>query len=266
MSLRRRWRPRPASGYRDRDAHRHEAARSIVRTILRRRWVDDALDRLRLGLDTFPDGVYQPVPTLPLRRATRARGSETRWAAMAPLIRSLRPRQAVDVGAGAGYFALQLAWLGIPTVAMDGDPRAQRTTMLAVRRSGLQTVAVTALLLDPANVGLVPPADCVLCLSVWHHFVRDHGIEAATGMLQAIWGRTGKVMLFDTGESEMPASFALPAMVPDSRTWLGDYLAQACLGSRIEHLGLHAAFDADGDPCERNLFAVVRSEDRRRPR
>jgi hypothetical protein len=227
--------------------------------------MDDALDRLRLRLDMFPEGAYQPVPTLPFRHATRAHGSESRWAAMSPLIDSIAPRQAVDVGAGAGYFALQLGSLGVPTIAMDGDPRAQRTAMLAVRRSGLHTVAVTALTLELANVGLVPAADCVLVLSVWHHFVRDYGIEAATKMLQSIWARTGKVMLFDTGESEMPASFGLPPMVPDGRTWLHGYLADACAGSRIEHLGRHAAFDAEGEPCERNLFAVVRIEDRRRP-
>ena len=209
--------------------------------------MDDALDRLRLRLDMFPAGVYQPVPTLPFRHATRARGSESRWAAMSPLIQSLAPRQAVDVGADAGYFALQLGWLGVPTVAMDGDPRAQRTAMLAIRRSGLHTVAVTSLRLEPANVDLVPPADCVLVLSVWHHFVRDYGIEAATTMVQSIWAKTGKVMLFDTGESEMPPSFGLPSMVPDGRTWLRDYLAHACAGSRIEHLGRHAAFDAEGD-------------------
>ena len=265
VSLRRRERPGRPSGYLERPAHRHKAARLVVRGVVKRRWMDDALDRLRLRLDMFPAGVYQPVPTLPFRHATRARGSESRWAAMSPLIQSLAPRQAVDVGADAGYFALQLGWLGVPTVAMDGDPRAQRTAMLAVRRSGLHTVAVTSLRLEPANVGLVPPADCVLVLSVWHHFVRDHGLEAATTMVQSIWAKTGKVMLFDTGESEMPPSFGLPAMVPDGRTWLRDYLAHACAGSRIEHLGRHAAFDAEGEPCERNLFAVVRIEDRRRP-
>jgi hypothetical protein len=79
-------------------------------------------------------------------------------------------------------------------------------------------------------------------------------------------GRTGKVMFFDTGEAEMPASFRLPAMVPDGRTWLRVHPQQPCAGSRIEHLGRHAAFDANGNPCERNLFAVIRTEDRRRPR
>jgi hypothetical protein len=259
-------RPDSPSGYRERAAHRHKAPQSLLRAVLRRHWIDDGLDRLRLWVDTFPDGVYQPVPTLPLRSATRARGSESRWAAILPVVRRVGPRDAVDIGAAAGYFALELARQGIPTTAIDGDPGAQRTATLAVRRSGLPTVAVVALALDPTNVGLVPPADCVVCLSVWHHFVRDFGIQRATGMLEAIWARTGKVMFFDTGEAEMPASFALPPMVPDARTWLSGYLERTCAGSRIEHLGMHAAFDAEGNPCERNLLAVIRIDDRRRSR
>jgi hypothetical protein len=105
----------------------------------------------------------------------------------------------------------------------------------------------------------MPTADCVLCLSIWHHFVRSYGLEAATGMLQAIWGKTGIVMFFDTGETEMTPDYRLPEMTPDPRSWLEDYLSRTCAGSRVEHLGLHRAFDPEGGPVERNLFAVLRA-------
>ena len=67
-------------------------------------------------------------------------------------------------------------------------------------------------------------------------------------------------MFFDTGENEMPACFGLPAMTPDPRSWLEHYLSDTCPGGEVRHLGRHAAFDADGNPCERNLFAVVRQD------
>jgi hypothetical protein len=67
-------------------------------------------------------------------------------------------------------------------------------------------------------------------------------------------------MFFDTGEDEMPPSFGLPEMTPDTRTWLEGYLSSTCAGSEVRHLGTHAAFDADGNPCRRNLFAVVRRQ------
>ena len=47
-------------------------------------------------------------------------------------------------------------------------------------------------------------------------------------------------------------------MTPDARSWLSAYLAETCEGSRIEHLGTHAAFDPSGRTVERNLFAVIR--------
>jgi hypothetical protein len=77
-------------------------------------------------------------------------------------------------------------------------------------------------------------------------------------MLKTIWDRTGKVLFFDTGENEMTSDYGLPEMRPDSRSWLAGYLVETCEGSRIEHLGLHAAFDPAGRPVERNLFAVIR--------
>jgi hypothetical protein len=220
--------------------------------------VDSILDGLRLRLDNFPDGLYQPAPWLPLRTASRADGSHSRWEAMQPLVRSLGVTSAVDIGANAGFFSIELGLLGIPTVAVEVEPPAVRTALLAVERSGVKGVGVLALDMDPDTVRLLPSTDCTVCLSVWHHLVRLHGLETATGMLRAMWDRTAKVMFFDTGESEMPASFNLPDMAPDARAWLSRYLETVCEPSRIEHLGLHAAFDADREPCMRNLLAVIR--------
>jgi hypothetical protein len=56
----------------------------------------------------------------------------------------------------------------------------------------------------------------------------------------------------------MTPEYRLPPMVRDPRSWLSAYLAETCSGSRIEHLGTHAAFDPSGRPCERNLFALIR--------
>ncbi|MDP9269524.1 MAG: hypothetical protein M3P14_00850 [Chloroflexota bacterium] len=220
--------------------------------------MDDALDWLRLKLDTYPEGLYQPVPSLPVRAATRATGSESRWRAMLPVIEEASVRNAVDIGASVGFFSINFGSLGIPTIALEAAPEEYRTLLLAVRRSGLSKVGVLALQLTPDNVSMVPPADCTLCLSVWHHFVCLHGLEQATAMLKAIWTRTGKVMFFDTGEAEMPSWFGLPEMRPNARSWLTGYLAETCESSTVRHLGLHRAFDAQGNPCRRNLFGVIR--------
>jgi hypothetical protein len=47
-------------------------------------------------------------------------------------------------------------------------------------------------------------------------------------------------------------------MGADERAWLARKLEETCPGGSVEHLGRHAAFDAAGRPCRRDLFAVVR--------
>lgn len=227
-----------------------------------RRKLDDAIDLVRLKLDALPDGIYQPVPGIPVRKAKRSVGTGSRWAAMEPVVERLEVESAMDVGANVGYFPIKLAKRGIPSVALESDPKSVRTAMTAVRRNQLDNVAVMDLELRPDTLALLPATDCTLLLSVWHHLVRGLGLEAATDLLRGLWARTGKVMFFDSGENEMPESFGLPRMVPTPDVWLTEYLQTTCTGGRIEHLGRHRAFDADGLPTDRALLAVIRETSR----
>jgi hypothetical protein len=247
---------------RDAPAHRWALLKRVLRPVVTKKTfeaLDDVLDRLRLRIDSLPDGLYQPVPGLPAR-ATRATGSQSRWLAMRPVIEAHRVASAVDIGAAEGYFSLKLAEAGVPTIAVEKSPSGYRTALFAVKRSGSTNVGVLALEVTPENAFTLPAADCVLCLSVWHHFVRSYGLSRATAMLETIWLHARKVMFFDTGELEMTPDYELPEMAPDPRSWLSAYLTWACAGSRIQHLGSHLAFDPAGDPCERNLFAAIRTE------
>ncbi|MFF0200227.1 hypothetical protein [Streptomyces sp. NPDC005017] len=220
--------------------------------------VDDAIDLVRLKLDALPDGVYQPVPGIRVRKAKRSVGTGSRWAAMEPVVERLGVESAMDVGANVGYFPMKLAQRGIPSVALEADPKCVRTAMTAVRRNQLDNVAVMALEFRPDTLGLLPTTECTILLSVWHHLVREMGLDTASDLLRGLWARTGKVMFFDSGENEMPESFGLPRMLPTPDAWLTEYLEKNCSGGRAEHLGRHRAFDADGLPTDRALFAVIR--------
>lgn len=223
-----------------------------------RRAVDDGIDLVRVKLDSLPDGAYQPVPGVRVRQANRAAGTESRWAAMEPVIARLGVRSAMDVGANVGYFPIKVAELGIPALAVEADPRNVRTAATAVHRNRLGNVGVMELELRPDTVGLLPGVDCTIFLSVWHHLVRAHGLATATQLIEELWSRTGKVMFFDSGAEEMPEWFGLPPMEPTPERWLTNYLQNSCTDARVEHLGRHRAFDAAGSPAERSLFAVIR--------
>ena len=253
--------PRPAQAepeQTDARAHRWPGLKRVAKRLVTQEGIDSVLDHIRFRIDTFPHGLYQPVASLPRIRATRGGGSESRWEAILPVVREQAVESAVDIGACEGYFSIMLGEAGIPTIALEGGPGAARTAMFAVRRSGLEDVGVLALTLTPGNVVAVPASDCTVCFSIWHHFVRYYGVDAATEMIATIWSHTGKVLFFDTGENEMTPDYGLPEMTPDARSWLSAYLGETCEGSRIEHLGTHAAFDPSGRPVERDLFAVIR--------
>jgi hypothetical protein len=146
----------------------------------------------------------------------------------------------------------------VQTIAVERSPRSLRLGLYTRKKSGLDEVSFLAMEVSPSTVELVPAADCVLVLSVWHHFVREWGFEEATEMLAEIWAKTDRLLFFETGEDEMPASWRLPAMRPDARSWLSEFLASVCTGALIVHLGLHDALSPDNEPCRRNLFVAVR--------
>jgi len=224
------------------------------------------IDWLRFRLDTFPRSRrfqrlvppdHQALPWLDLP-GKRAGGSDSRWRAIAPVLDQAEARTALDLGCNVGYFTFKMAHAGISTVGVESHPTFYRTALYATRRLRLRNVGILVLALAPETVGLLPGADAVLFLALWHHLVRSHGLDEATSMLEAVWARTRRVLVFETGEDEMPPSYGLPRMTPDPTTWLTAFLARTCEGAEVAHLGVHAAVAPDGTDCERNLFAAVR--------
>lgn len=227
--------------------------------------VNRYLDRLRFHLDGYPahDGWfghaayarYQPLPWLGRSGGVRAESTYTRWSAIKSALAELpRVRTARDIGCNAGFFTVSLALEGIDTVGIEPDPVFARTAQYAVRHVTPSTGSIWNLELRPSNVGLLPSADVTVFLSVWHHFVRLHGLPAATDMLQAIWKTTNVALFFESGEDDVPQSFGLPEMAPTPREWLADFLARECETGLVSFLGEHEGFY--GRP--RSLFAIVR--------
>jgi hypothetical protein len=221
--------------------------------------IDGLIDWVRFQLDTFPRPAYQPLPQVNKRSAPRADGVHSRWAAIGTVLDDLKPESGLDIGSQVGYFALSMAQRGIATIAVEMEPRSYRTLLQVRDRLGLTNLGVLVLQLAPDNVGMLPPADVTVFMSVWHHMVRWHGEAAARSMLRAIWARTAKAMIFETGEAEMPAVFGLPDLGPDPRRWIASMLEQECADGTAQFLGLHVAYDPDRRPCRRHLFAVVRA-------
>jgi hypothetical protein len=207
-----------------------------------RAYLDQSLDWLSFGL----------------RRAGRAEGVDSRMAAVMELLERHEVRTALDVGCNIGAFSFALARRGISTLGVEDNPHYYRTALYAARRLRITNFALLVCQVNDETLWLLPQADLVLFLSVWHHTVRSLGLERASRFVTGLWERTGWALLFETGEREMPAEFGLPEMDPDPRSWIDSYLTSVCPGGTVEHLGEHRAVAPDGTKCLRNLYAVVR--------
>jgi SAM-dependent methyltransferase len=233
-----------------------------------RRTINETLDWLRFRIDTFPrsgplrrltSAAYQPLPWVgaPGRRAD---GTETRWQAIAELAALLDVESALDIGCNVGYFTIRLAESGITTIGVERSPNNWRSALYAIRKARMRGASILTLSVEPDTVALLPSADLVLCLAVWHHLVHDHGPVAADAMLAALWARTRRALVFETGETETPGHYGLPAMDPDPQAWIAAHLDRMCPDGEVVHLGRHAAPRPGGGDCTRNLFAVMRRD------
>lgn len=228
-----------------------------ARATLRRRF-DSILDAALFRVDNFPRADYHPTDD-GRSGARRSEGARSRWAEISRLVTPTPVvSTAVDIGCNGGYFTLNLAKAGVATIGIEREPKFRRTAATSLRRAGLANAGVLDLDVTPGTVAVIPSADLVLLLSVWHHMVRAYGIAVADELLAGIWAHAGAVMMFDSGEAEMPASWGLPDLGDDPAAWYTGHLMATCSQSTVIALGTHQAFGPANEPCRRTLFAVLR--------
>ena len=220
--------------------------------------ISKILDWIKFKLNTFPKPDYQPIPWLGIERARRSDGVQSRWKIIEQIVEELNVTTAIDIGCNSGYFPIALALKEIKTIGVESDSKYYDTMTYVVRHLKLKNVGMLQWEIGVENCELLPTADCIIFLAVWHHIVKFKGIEAASNMLSKLWNKTGKVLFFETGELEMPTSYKLPRMEPTPQKFLEVYLMKQCANAKIKHLGLHDAFAPDGQKVLRNLFAVIR--------
>lgn len=232
------------------------------RRLTRRERVQRLIDRLQFLYDMLPGLARQPLPWIGYPTAKGGTDAVERWAAIEKALAGSEPRSALDVGSNVGFFSISLARLGIPVLGVEQDAACVRIARYAARRCRLRELSFAQMTVTPRTIRLLPHADVVLCLGVHHYWSRSFGFAAATEMLSQLWERCAVAMFFDTGEGELPASYNLPPMEPDSREWLAEYLALNCADAEIRHLGTFKTFspDAAGGPgaIARNLFQIAR--------
>lgn len=209
---------------------------------------------LRQRLRPTPD--YQPDPFDRSADSQRAlRSCADRFDAIAARL----PQGALsvlDVGCHLGYFTFRLAERGGICVGVDRSAAAVALARSRAQRHRIRNAAFVELDLDPAATAGLPATDVVLCLSVFHHWVRQFGQAGAMEMLTRVAGLARRTFVFETGqpeEADMKWAPQLDFMRPDSATWARATLTR--LGLTADHAG---AFPSGVSQGHRHLFVAHR--------
>jgi hypothetical protein len=206
---------------------------------------------------------YHPMPWLGWSSAARSSGTLSRLAAIEEVLASdgLREGVALDIGSHSGFFSLKLAEKGFFTYGVESVRSRVYLSFLAAQRTK-GCFNPIALKVSRDNVGWLPDSDVTLCLSVWHHWVRNFGLEDATEILSSLARKTRRYMFFDSGEGEMDERYKLPfGKSDDPVAYLENYLSALPNAATVSQLGTHQAFaprDSSGArrTVQRTLFCL----------
>lgn len=209
---------------------------------------------------------YHPLPNLTESKAGRASGSFSRLKSITALLAAeiSSPTVAMDVGSHIGFFSLSLVQRGWFVYSIERDQSRLLLSFLLAQQEKRRLAAVP-LRIDLDNVHYLPEADVTLCLSVWHHWVRRYGFTNATAILEALIGKTRRLMFFDAGEEEMPASYHLPYDREPGAAFLAKYLRELKGVGQVRDLGRHQAMSPPDDGGRRRdvlrtLFCLQKAD------
>ena len=225
-------------------------------------WIRFRLQTTRFIIDS-PRLDYQPAPWLGIHEAEiRGDGTIERWYQIHKTVMSKdNLRSALDIGCCYGYLSVSLAKAGFAVMGVDMNPRSVEIANRSAVGAGIDSYAFVNMEVTPRTVYLLPATDVVLCLAVWHHWVKHFGIESATEILRETWARTESVLFFESGEDEDAEEFDLPFDDIPARKWLAEYLSNTCSNSKVTESGAFPAgmYAKYGDTvATRALFVVER--------
>ncbi|MDC0470421.1 class I SAM-dependent methyltransferase [Candidatus Pseudothioglobus singularis] len=211
-------------------------------------YIYSILDRFYLRLLTTryffspKEALYHPVELndKPFN-AKREKGSHERLEVILSIIGDT-PSSILDIGSAEGYFSMNLAKKGNFVVAIEGKKQRAMIGQILARNNNLNKVSFYNLNLDVDSANALPEFDNVLCLAVWHHWVRIKDLDYANKLLAVIWSKTKKRMFFETGLEELPEHFKLKG---NDEEWLLDNLSSTLLESKVVEISESTSFAAE---------------------
>ena len=188
------------------------------------------------------DALYHPVKIKSNDvRAKRKEGSFERLKLIESII-GKTTSSFLDIGSAEGFFSIELAKKGNFVTALEGKKQRALIGQITARIEGITNCSFYNCNLDIEMAKNLPVFDNVLCLAVWHHWVRLKDLDYANDLLKIIWGKTNQRMFFETGLTELPEEFNLKGK---DEKWLIDNLNSVFGDAQITKIGESSSFSSE---------------------
>lgn len=171
-------------------------------------------------------GHYQPNPFVKSDGRPDRRACRERYEAFSALLPA-GALTCIDIGCNVGYFTLRMAAAGGICLGIDvGRNEISYARGLAALHH-VSNVAFLQFEVTPQTVAALPRVDVIICMSVFHHWVRKLGLERATQIIDGIANRCD-FLVFETGQhNETDTCWAsqLAFMGDDCDGWIRRFLS-----------------------------------------
>ena len=106
---------------------------------------------------------------------------------------------------------------------------------------------------NASDLDVLPDFDVVICMSIFHHWVKNYGEMEALNILKKVAKKTKRFLIFDTGEpTEITQNWAehMKFLGPSTDKFLTHYFTQNGF-SIVENIGM---FETNLSSIKRNLY------------
>ena len=159
----------------------------------------------------------------------------------------------LDVGCNLGFFTFNMAKRGGFCIGIDYGRNEILAAKALAHKHSVDNIVFTQMEITPENASLLPKGDMVICLSIFHHWIRKLGQEQTKIIMQGLADSSNKYLIFDTGqpnEKNNEWAKSLEFMNPDINHWAIGYLKS--LGfDKVDNIG---TFRTSISEIKRNLY------------
>ena len=172
--------------------------------------------------------LYQPLwrsPAVRRQQHVGERGCQDRWECIEQNLPS-NHFSFLDIGSQVGYFTLSAAHKGAFAIGIERDKVYRKLAQAQAALHNLPLANFYNMELNSDSVVLLPEVDVTICLSVYHHWVREWSQEEADKIFSRLCSHTG-MMFFETGQcNEKNVDWAadMSFMGADPKAWGIQYL------------------------------------------